>query len=161
MISAMDVLVHTSLREGIARVLPQAMAIGKPYVSFDLDGAPEVAIPETTGELVRAHDSAGLSAAICRLLADPELRQRLGQGGRRPVDPMYRAETMVEQIAAIYRRLLVERADRVRRFEDRRGARAPHVRRHLPAAPHDSDPLPQSWSSGQPVAASTAPKERS
>jgi hypothetical protein len=45
MISAMDVLVHTSLREGIARMLPQALTMGKPCVSFDLDGAPEVVIP--------------------------------------------------------------------------------------------------------------------
>jgi glycosyltransferase involved in cell wall biosynthesis len=40
-IAAMDVLVHTSLREGLARVLPQALAMGKPCVSFDIDGAPK------------------------------------------------------------------------------------------------------------------------
>ncbi|MBK9528859.1 MAG: glycosyltransferase [Acidobacteria bacterium] len=40
MISAMDVVVHTSLREGLARVLPQSLAMGKPCVSFDIDGAP-------------------------------------------------------------------------------------------------------------------------
>jgi len=112
-ISAMDLLVYTSLREGIARVLPQALAMGKPCVSFDLDGAPEVVIPGQTGELVAAGDTTGLAAAICRLLDDPELRTRLGEGGRRLVDPMYRAETMVEEIAAIYRRLLAERADQV------------------------------------------------
>lgn len=158
-ISAMDVLVHTSLREGIARVLPQAMAMGKPCVSFDLDGAPEVVISGETGELVRAGDTAGLSAAICRLLADPELRGRLGEGGRSLVDPMYRAETMVEQIADIYRRLLVEHAERVRKFD-----RTPTLRRRpKPAAPapvNGSGELPQPWSSSQPVAPSTARKER-
>jgi glycosyltransferase involved in cell wall biosynthesis len=141
LISAMDVLVHTSLREGIARVLPQAMAMGKPCVSFDLDGAPEVVIPGQTGELVTAGDTAGLSAAICRLLADPEFRQRLGEGGRRLVDPMYRAETMVEHIADIYRRLLVEQAARVRRFDEtaplrRRGHRAARARANEPEGYH-------------------------
>ncbi len=52
MISAMDVVVHTSLREGLARVLPQALAMGKPCVSFDIDGAPEVVINDKTGYLV-------------------------------------------------------------------------------------------------------------
>lgn len=117
MLSAMDVLVHTSLREGIARVLPQALAMGKPCVSFAIDGAPEVVIPGQTGALVDAGDTAGLADALCGLLGDPELRARLGDGGRRLVDPMYRAETMVAEIAAIYERLLVERSDRVERFE--------------------------------------------
>jgi glycosyltransferase involved in cell wall biosynthesis len=159
MISAMDVLVHTSLREGIARVLPQAMAMGKPCVSFDLDGAPEVVIPGQTGELVRAGDAPGLAGAICRLLADPELRRRLGDAGRRLVDPMYRAETMVQQIAEVYRRLLAERADRVRRF-DQESSRSQSAEAAAPARSNGSGALPQSWSSSQPVAPSTARKER-
>jgi glycosyltransferase involved in cell wall biosynthesis len=118
MLSAMDVLVHTSLREGIARVLPQAMAMGKPCVSFALDGAPEVVIPDQTGELIDAGDISGLSAALSRLLADPTLRARLGRGGRELVDPMYRADTMVEKIASVYHRLLEERSDHVRRFDE-------------------------------------------
>jgi len=111
MLSAMDVLVHTSLREGLARVLPQALAMGKPCVSFDLDGAPEVVIPEKTGYLVKAGDSRGLAEAIARLLADPELRRRMGENGRRHVDPAFRAETMAEEIAKVYRQLLSARAD--------------------------------------------------
>ena len=130
MLSAMDVLVHTSLREGIARVLPQALAMGKPCVSFAIDGAPEVVIPGQTGELVAAGDSAGLTDALSRLLADPDLRARLGEGGRRLVDPMYRAETMVDQIAAVYHRLLLERADHVGRFH----RREPRLLAHLRAA---------------------------
>ena len=51
-ISAMDVLVHTSLREGLARVLPQALIAGRPAVSYDIDGAREVVITGQTGVLV-------------------------------------------------------------------------------------------------------------
>jgi glycosyltransferase involved in cell wall biosynthesis len=110
MLAVMDVLVHTSLREGLARVLPQALAMGKPCVSFDIDGAPEVVIPGETGFLVKAGDAAGLSEAIARLLRDPELRRRMGENGRRRVDPAFRAETMAQEIAEVYgdlvRRLL-------------------------------------------------------
>ncbi len=42
LIGAMDVLVHASLREGLARALPQALIAGKPVVSYDVDGAREV-----------------------------------------------------------------------------------------------------------------------
>ena len=108
MISAMDVVVHTSLREGLARVLPQALAMGKPCVSFNIDGAPEVVIPDETGYLVEPGDADGLTEAISRLLGDSDLRARMGAAGRRKVDPAFRAETMVEQISDIYQ-MLVER----------------------------------------------------
>jgi len=130
MIAAMDVLVHTSLREGLARVLPQALAMGKPCVSFDIDGAPEVVIPDETGYLVKPGDSAGLADALAKLLDDPELRRRMGEAGRRRVDPAFRAETMVREIAAVYHMLLERHADRLSRFDRRTGARAPQTAFH-------------------------------
>jgi len=124
MLSVMDVLVHTSLREGLARVLPQALAMGKPCVSFDIDGAPEVVIPDETGYLVRPGDSVGLADAIARLLDDPELRTRMGAAGRRKVDPAFRAETMVNEISKVYKKLVKKHFLRLERFEKRQ-AEAP------------------------------------
>jgi len=120
MLSAMDVLVHTSLREGLARVLPQALAMGKPCVSFDIDGAPEVVIPDETGYLVRPGDSDGLADAITRLLDDPALRIRMGEAGKRKVDPAFRAETMVNEISNVYKELVKKHFLRLERFEQRR-----------------------------------------
>jgi glycosyltransferase involved in cell wall biosynthesis len=120
MISAMDVVVHTSLREGLARVLPQALALGKPCVSFDIDGAPEVVIPDQTGFLVKPGDEEGLADSISRLLDDPALRARMGEAGRRRVDPAFRAETMVNEISAIYLTLIERHAGRIAHFNKRR-----------------------------------------
>jgi len=106
LIAAMDVLVHASLREGLARTLPQALAVGRPVVSFDVDGAREVVCDDKTGYLVPAKDVDGLTAALEKLLGDAGLRQRLGAEGRRLVDPKFRKEHMVEQIAALYDELL-------------------------------------------------------
>jgi len=117
MISAMDALVHTSLREGLARVLPQALAMGKPCVSFDIDGAPEVVIPGETGYLVRPGDTDGLADAVSRLLDDPQARVRMGEAGRRQVDPAFRAETMVREIASVYRALVARYPQRLARFD--------------------------------------------
>lgn len=119
MIAAMDVLVHTSLREGLARVLPQALAMGKPCVSFDIDGAPEVVIHGETGYLVRAGDSGGLADAVSKLLDDPQARVRMGEAGRFRVDPAFRAETMVREIASVYRALISKYPERLARFSKR------------------------------------------
>jgi glycosyltransferase involved in cell wall biosynthesis len=117
MLAAMDVVVHTSLREGLARVLPQALAVGRPCVAFDIDGAPEVVIPGETGYLIRPGDAGGLADAVNRLLADPALRARMGQAGRRRVDPAFRAETMVRQVAEVYTSLAERHAGRLARFD--------------------------------------------
>jgi glycosyltransferase involved in cell wall biosynthesis len=101
-IQAMDVLVHTSLREGIARVLPQAGAVGKPVVTFDLDGAPEVIHDGVSGYLVPGLDTAALASRVVSLLADPAQRQRLGEAGRRFAIAHFGVEQMVDRINDIY-----------------------------------------------------------
>jgi len=63
MISAMDLAVHASLREGLARVLVQALLCEKPVVTYDLDGAPEVIVDGETGRLVPAESVDELAAA--------------------------------------------------------------------------------------------------
>lgn len=117
MISAMDIVVHTSLREGLARVLPQSLAMGKPCVSFDIDGAPEVVINDKTGYLIETYDNKGLADSISRLLENPELRKEMGKNGRRHVDPSFRTETMVKEIAEVYEMLLERFADRIKKFD--------------------------------------------
>ena len=105
MIAASDLLVHTSLREGLARVLPQSLAGGKPAVSFDIDGAPEVIKEGQTGRLVDAKDVEGLTGAIIELLNDGPKRTTMGQAGIKLVDPIFRHDYMVEKIDEIYREI--------------------------------------------------------
>jgi glycosyltransferase involved in cell wall biosynthesis len=106
MIAAMDVLVHTSLREGLARALPQALAMGKPCVSYSLDGAPEVVVDGETGFLVRPGDTGGLVKALMTLLEDEALRRQMGERGRQLVSSRFPADRMVTDTAAIYHELL-------------------------------------------------------
>jgi glycosyltransferase involved in cell wall biosynthesis len=123
MISAMVVVVHTSLREGLARVLPQSLAMGKPCVSFDIDGAREVVINDETGYLVEAFDSVGLADRVAQLLEDPAMRERFGQNGRKHVDPNFRTEKMVADISEVYQMLLDRHRKRIDAF-DRKGTGA-------------------------------------
>lgn len=101
---AADIVVHCSLREGLARALGQAMLAGKPVISFDVDGAREVVDAET-GILLAAGDIAGLKAAIETLAASVDLRARLGANGRRRLAGKFDHRIMVEKIESVYERL--------------------------------------------------------
>lgn len=101
---ATDILVHCSLREGLARTLPQAMLTGTPVVSFDIAGAREV-VSADTGILLPPEDVEGLRLAIETLAESPELRERLGSGGRKLCREMFDYRRMVERIEGVYRRI--------------------------------------------------------
>jgi glycosyltransferase involved in cell wall biosynthesis len=104
-IQSSDILVHCSLREGLARTLPQAMLCGKPVVSFDVDGAKEV-VNENTGRLIEPKNIEQLTAACAELLGDKALREKLGTNGCESVKTKFAPDTMVDTIEAVYRRLL-------------------------------------------------------
>jgi glycosyltransferase involved in cell wall biosynthesis len=106
LIGAMDILVHASRREGLARALPQALIAGKPVVSYDVDGAREVCIGNATGFLVRSGHFKDLCQPLLTLAHDAALRERMGQEGRRRFTEQFRHETMTRRIRELYERLL-------------------------------------------------------
>jgi len=104
-IHACDILVHCSLREGLARVLSQAMLCAKPVISFDIDGAKEV-VNEKTGFLLEPKDIQGLTNACAKLIENPTLRQTLGRAGLESVIQKFAPDTMVNTIEEVYQKLL-------------------------------------------------------
>jgi len=104
-IQSSDILVHCSLREGLARALPQAMLCAKPVVSFDVDGAGEV-VDENTGRLTEPKNVEQLTNACAELIEDAGLRGRLGSTGREFVRDKFAPEKMVDTIEGVYRKLL-------------------------------------------------------
>lgn len=105
-LSAMDLLVHTSLREGLARALPQALIAGLPVISYDVDGAREVVLTGQTGILVPPRSVDQLSTAILHLANDSQLRVQLGQGGADRFSCQFGHQHMTRQIREIYQKLL-------------------------------------------------------
>ncbi|MBU2457544.1 MAG: glycosyltransferase, partial [Planctomycetes bacterium] len=104
-IQSSDILVHCSLREGLARVLPQAMLCSKPAISFDIDGANEVVNPDT-GRLVEPENVEQLTETCAELIANENLRTKLGLNGREFVKEKFSPKTMVDKIEQIYKGLL-------------------------------------------------------
>ncbi|GAA4424078.1 glycosyltransferase family 4 protein [Bremerella cremea] len=106
-ISAMDVLVHTSLREGLARALPQALLSGKPAVSFDIDGAREVVSTMETGFLIPPGNVPQLKSALVQLCSDAELRDKLGKEGQRRCSQVFPHQVMTRRLREIYAEVLL------------------------------------------------------
>ena len=106
LIGAMDVLVHTSYREGLARALPQALIAGRPVISFDVDGAREVTISGETGFLVPPGNTVELARAISKLAGDPQWRNQMGRAGQTRFTDRFRHQTMTAEIRMLYQRLL-------------------------------------------------------
>ncbi|MDR2642472.1 MAG: glycosyltransferase family 4 protein [Planctomycetaceae bacterium] len=101
-ISAMDIVVHTSLREGLARVLPQALLAGKPVISYDIDGAREVVIDGVTGYLLPPKSIKQLENAIIKLATSPDLRIKFGQNGKELCENKFDHHNMTAQIRKLY-----------------------------------------------------------
>ncbi len=106
LIGAMDILVHASLREGLARTLPQALITGRPVISYDIDGAREVVLDGVTGRLLAPRDVKGLAQAIIDLAGDAQLRDRMGAEGRRRFQQQFRHQHMTRELRQLYVRLL-------------------------------------------------------
>jgi glycosyltransferase involved in cell wall biosynthesis len=104
-IQSSNILVHCSLREGLARTLPQGLLAGKPVVSFDVDGAREV-VNENTGRLIEPKNIEQLADACAELLGNKDLREKLGGQGRESVKTKFAPDTMVDTIEAVYCHLI-------------------------------------------------------
>lgn len=82
-IFAMTSMPHKHSVEGFGLVYLEAGAHGLPVVAHDIGGVPEAVAHGETGLLVAPDDTAGLTEAFARLIADPGLRRQLGAAGRR------------------------------------------------------------------------------
>ena len=102
-VAASDVIVLPSDRfEGVPQVILQSLAMGRAVVASPIGGIPEVVHHEKTGLLCPVGDPSAFADAIARLLAEPELRERLGATGRELVLSRYSSTAMCERTEGFY-----------------------------------------------------------
>jgi glycosyltransferase involved in cell wall biosynthesis len=81
-----DIFVFPSRREGLVRVILEAMSVGMPCISSSMDGSAfDMIEPEVNGIILNQVEPEAVTDQVLRLLKDPELRRRLGEQARRTV----------------------------------------------------------------------------
>jgi glycosyltransferase involved in cell wall biosynthesis len=88
-------------RDGLPNVLMEAQAMGVPVLSTDVSGIPELVIHAETGWLVPQKDSRALADALQALMADGDLRARLGAAGCERVRRHFSAEPGIDRVAEL------------------------------------------------------------
>ena len=101
--AAADVVCQLSRWEEVfGWVIAEAMAAGKPLVATRVGGIPELVEHGETGFLVNRGDAAAAASSILTLLRDEELRETMGDAGRRRVAERFEVTKNVSRLVEIY-----------------------------------------------------------
>lgn len=100
---AADLFVLPSATEGLSNALLEAMSTGLPVVATRVGGAPDVVDEERSGLLVAPGDASGLARALTRLLADDDLRGRMGAAARERIERDFSLDAVAKNWAELYR----------------------------------------------------------
>ena len=98
----LDIFAMPSTYEGFGVAALEAEAMELPVVASSVHGIPDVVVDGETGLLVPPRDRQALASALDRLVADSDLRRRLGQAGRAFVAEHYSWEENTAQMEALY-----------------------------------------------------------
>jgi glycosyltransferase involved in cell wall biosynthesis len=98
----LDILVLTSVWEGLPCVFSEAMASGLPIVATNVDGAAEAIIDQETGFLHETHDIEGMAKSVELLLSDVVKRKSMGELGRTRA-AQFSIDSAVASLEASYR----------------------------------------------------------
>jgi glycosyltransferase involved in cell wall biosynthesis len=100
--NAMDILVHPSRREGLARALAQGQLCGKPVIAYDIDGNKEGLVDGKTGFVLPPFDKIKLAKAIIELVDNLSLRNEMGTRGREFALARFDAKVMIDALESLY-----------------------------------------------------------
>jgi glycosyltransferase involved in cell wall biosynthesis len=107
LINELDVLVLCSKQpEGLGIVLLEAMACGKPVVSFSEGGPLDIVKDHQNGLLTKPQDAQDLAKAILELEENPKLRKALGSEGRKSVEKYFRNDLAAKKVGDVYEQIL-------------------------------------------------------
>ncbi|MEI2578289.1 glycosyltransferase family 4 protein [Scytonema sp. PRP1] len=111
--AAADVSVVPSHYEPFGLVAIEAMASHTPVVASDVGGLQFTVVPEETGLLAPPQDVGAFSAAIDRILANPQWRDQLGQAARKRVETKFSWEGVASELAELYTQLLQQKVEEI------------------------------------------------
>jgi glycosyltransferase involved in cell wall biosynthesis len=101
-----DVLVVSSIEEGLNTSVMDALALKVPVVATNIGGIPEVITHQQTGFLVPPSDHGALAEGILWMLNNRPQAETLAEEGCRMVRERFSATAMVQNNLEVYRRLI-------------------------------------------------------
>ena len=103
-----DVFVHAAVSEGFCNAVVEAQAMALPVVCTDAGGLPENVADAETGFVVPRRAPRPLADKLFLLARNPDLRQQMGQAGRRRVSTHFRLEKQSADFDRLFRETLPE-----------------------------------------------------
>jgi len=101
LIGLCDIMVLTSLWEGLPTVLPMARAMEKPIIATQVDGSKEAVMEGENGFLVEPHNMVAMAEKVIYLLNNPEVRRRMGERGAKGLEE-FDIKRMIRQQEEFY-----------------------------------------------------------
>ena len=105
-LSAMDVFVYPTYREGFGHILQEAMTMGIPVITTDIPGPSEVVEDGISGALVPVRNVEQLRKTMCELISDTDRRELFSINGRKRAEQYFEKSIMVGHIMDDYRETL-------------------------------------------------------
>ena len=102
-LSAFDIFVLPSLKEGLPYVLLEAGQASLPVVATDVGGIHEVIEGTATGLLVESDNPEALAKALVSYIEKPQLREEHGRALKDKVEQEFSLETMLKNTLALYK----------------------------------------------------------
>jgi glycosyltransferase involved in cell wall biosynthesis len=96
-----------SYREGMPKVVLEAMACGVPCITTNAPGCRDAVRHQDNGLLVPIKDAEALAEAIKRLLQNPAERLRMGARGRERAEKEFNQEIIIQQTLNVYREMII------------------------------------------------------
>jgi glycosyltransferase involved in cell wall biosynthesis len=84
----------------------EAASIGLPLIATDVGGTREIITTDKTGILVEARDVGQLAEELCLLLANAELREKLGENARILAERKFNWDKITEEYIKLYTSLV-------------------------------------------------------
>ncbi|KPK97336.1 MAG: hypothetical protein AMJ95_09485 [Omnitrophica WOR_2 bacterium SM23_72] len=119
-LAALDVLVLTSLWEGLPVCVLEAMAAQKPVVATDTGGIAEIVREGQTGYLVKPHDITQMAERLYFLLEDERLRRDMGASAQQSLGEDFTVSNMSKNTECLYEELIGTNTRKEREYVQRR-----------------------------------------
>lgn len=97
-----DVLLHSSVSEGIANSVLEAMACAIPVVVWNVGGMSEAVTSGVEGWLVDSRDVDGTWRALAAIADDPATARRMADAGRRRVEASFNLGSRASEFLKLY-----------------------------------------------------------